>query len=190
MGDDPELPPGRARVRDLVTGRAYGHGMSDFPIDVVRSERRKRTVSAYLRDGRIRVMVPAGLDADEEKRLVDELAGKIRRKATSTEVDLDGRARHLAGRYGLRLPSEIVWSDRQLKRWGSCTPGDGRIRISSRLASMPGWVLDSVIVHELAHLEVAGHGPDFEELVGRYKLSERARGYLMAVSEGAVEAQA
>lgn len=163
--------------------------MTDFPVDIVRSERRKRTLQAYLRDGRIKVMVPAGLDIDEEQRLIEELTSKIRRKATSAEVDLGQRAKQLADRYGLPFPSEIVWSDRQMKRWGSCTPGDGRIRISRRLASLPGWVLDSVIVHELAHLEVAGHGPDFKTLVGRYALTERARGYLMAVSEGAVEAQ-
>lgn len=163
--------------------------MTDYPIDVVRSERRKRTVQAYLRDGRIRVMVPAGLDAVEEQRLVTELASKIRRKATSAEVDLVERARRLAARYRLPLPSEIVWSDRQMKRWGSCTPNESRIRISSRLATMPGWVLDSVIVHELAHLEVQDHGPDFETLVGRYGLTERAKGYLMAVDERAVVSQ-
>lgn len=158
--------------------------MTDFPIDVVRSERRKRTVQAYLRDGRIKVMVPAGLDAEEEEGLVEDLANKIRRKASSAHVDLAHRARHLAREYRLPLPSEIVWSDRQMKRWGSCTPSEGRIRISSRLASMPGWVLDSVIVHELAHLEEQGHGSRFQELVGRYELTERAKGYLMAVSEG------
>jgi predicted metal-dependent hydrolase len=158
--------------------------MTDFPIDVVRSERRRRTVQAYLQGGRIRVMVPAGLDGDEESRLVAELADKIRRKATSANVDLAERARRLAGRYRLPVPTQIAWSDRQMKRWGSCTPGEGRIRISNRLASMPGWVLDSVIIHELAHLEVSGHGPQFKVLVNRYELTERAKGYLMAVSEG------
>lgn len=167
-----------------VTSVSYGLDMTDFPIDIVRSERRKRTVQAYLRDGRIKVMVPAGLDAEKEDGLVEDLANKIQRKASSAQVDLAHRARHLAGKYRLPLPSEIVWSDRQLKRWGSCTPREGRIRISSRLASMPGWVLDSVIVHELAHLEEPGHGPRFQELVGRYELAERAEGYLMAVSEG------
>lgn len=176
-------------IPESVTRASYGHEMTDFPVDVVRSERRQRTVQAYLRDGRIRVMVPAGLDGDEEKRLVDELARKVRRKASSAEVDLGLRAEQLAARYGLPRPSEIVWSDRQMKRWGSCTPADRRIRISSRLACMPGWVLDSVIVHELAHLEIAGHGADFKALVGRYELAERAKGYLMAVSEGATGIQ-
>lgn len=158
--------------------------MSEFPIDVVRSERRKRTVQAYLRDGRIKVMVPEGLDPHEEARVVNELSSRIARKTTSSQVDLEERARLLARRYALREPDEVVWSDRQKVRWGSCSPEQAKIRISTRLASMPGWVLDSVLVHELAHLEVPGHGPRFQALVSRYELAERARGYLMAKSEG------
>lgn len=158
--------------------------MSEFPVEVVRSSRRKRTVQAYLRDGRIKVMVPEGLDPEEEARMVSELSSRIVRKTQSSQVDLDERARHLARRYALPAPTEVVWSDRQKARWGSCSPGQGKIRISTRLASMPSWVLDSVLIHELAHLEVPDHGPRFEELVGRYELAERAKGYLIAKSEG------
>ena len=67
-----------------------------------------------------------------------------------------------------------------MRRWGSCTPSTGKIRISSRLASMPLWVLDWVIIHELSHLEEANHGPRFRALVGQYALAERAMGYLLA----------
>ncbi|MDQ1462801.1 MAG: hypothetical protein QOI08_4285, partial [Actinomycetota bacterium] len=65
--------------------------------------------------------------------------------------------------------------------WGSCTPEDGAIRVSSRLAPYPSWVLDYVLVHELAHLVVASHGPAHDELVDRFPLAERARGFLVAV---------
>ena len=67
---------------------------------------------------------------------------------------------------------------------GSCTAAERSIRISNRLASMPGWVLDSVLVHELAHLDEPNHGPRFKALVDRYQLTERAKGYLMAMSDG------
>lgn len=167
-----------------VTTRFYGHGMSDFPIDVVPSKRRKRTVQAALADGRIVVRVPHGLDPDAETRLVEQAVERIRRKVSSSEVDLTERARSLASKYGLPAPTSVEWSSRQMKRWGSCSRGDSRIRISNRLADMPPWVLDSVLIHELAHLEVPDHGPRFEELVGRYELAERAKGYLIAKSEG------
>lgn len=140
-------------------------------------------MQAALRDGRIKVMVPDGLDAAEEREFVEQMATRIKRRATSAEVDLVERARQLARRYDLPMPREIVWSDRQMVRWGSCSPETGRIRVSDRLAAMPPWVLDSVLVHEMAHLEVAGHGPQFQALVDRYELAERAKGYLIAKSE-------
>jgi predicted metal-dependent hydrolase len=157
--------------------------MSDLPVDVVRSRRRKRTVQAYVVDGRVRVLVPAGLPDDEEARLVETMVARATRRFTSTTVDLPTRARHLARRLDLPIPETIEWSDRQLSRWGSCTPADSKIRISTRLATMPLWVLDWVLVHELAHLAVADHGEQFQALVNRYELGERAEGYLIAKSE-------
>jgi predicted metal-dependent hydrolase len=66
-------------------------------------------------------------------------------------------------------------------RWGSCTTNQGTIRLSDRLADAPAWVRDYVIIHELAHLIRPDHSPAFWRLVRRYKLTERARGYLMAL---------
>jgi predicted metal-dependent hydrolase len=65
--------------------------------------------------------------------------------------------------------------------WGSCTFTTGAIRIARRAASLPDWVLDYLLVHELAHLEQSDHGPAFHELENRYPLTERAKGYLMAL---------
>jgi hypothetical protein len=157
--------------------------MTDLAVDVVRSTKRKRTMQAYLSNGRLRILVPEGLAPDEEARLIETMVARATRRLSSASVDLGARAGQLARKYGLATPSSIEWSDRQMRRWGSCTPSEGRIRISSRLASMPEWVLDSVLIHELAHLEVADHGKDFQSLVGRYELGERAKGYLMAKSE-------
>lgn len=157
--------------------------MRDLPIEVIRSARRKRTAQAYVTEGKLRVMVPAGLDPDQEERVVERMVAQMERKMSSEGIDVDKRARELARKYDLPEPVSIEWSSRQMRRWGSCTPEQGRIRISDRLAAMPGWVLDSVLVHELAHLEVPGHGPRFKDLVGRYELGERATGYLLAKGE-------
>lgn len=158
--------------------------MDDIPIEVIRSKRRKRTLQAAMSDGRLEVRVPDGLDPAEEARLVDQITKRALRKLTSSHIDLTTRARRLARRYDLPEPVSVEWSTRQSKRWGSCTPDAGRIRISDRLAAMPDWVIDSVLIHELAHLEAADHGPHFKALVERYELTERATGYLMAMSEG------
>lgn len=157
--------------------------MSDLPVEIIRSTRRRRTIQATFVDGRLRVRVPDGLDPDEEERMVRQVTEQAARKVSSRHIDLAQRARQLAQKYGLDTPESVVWSNRQMKRWGSCTTDEGRIRISDRLADVPPWVLDSVLIHELAHLREANHGPRFQEIVERYELTERATGYLMAKQE-------
>jgi predicted metal-dependent hydrolase len=149
-------------------------------VEVVRSAKRRKTVQARLVDGVLRVHIPAAMSAVEERRWVQEMAARMERRTAAAEIDLAARAGALAAQYGLDRPSSIRWVDNQESRWGSCTPADRTIRISSRLSREPGWVVDYVIVHELAHLSVAGHGPRFWRLVERYPLAERARGFLMA----------
>ena len=57
--------------------------------------------------------------------------------------------------------------------------------MSDKLRDMPSWVQDYVLLHELAHLLVPGHGADFWAWVQRYPRTERARGYLDGVSAAA-----
>lgn len=52
-------------------------------------------------------------------------------------------------------------------RWGSCQPSTGRICINVRLALYPPECLEYVVVHELCHLLVSGHGPEFHSLMTR-----------------------
>lgn len=131
-------------------------------------------------DGVIRVSVPASMSKAEEDEYVSHLVAKLERKYRSDHVDLETRAADLARSYRLPKARSVRWADNQRSRWGSCSTGTGDIRISTRLAECPGWVLDYVLVHELAHLIEANHGPRFKALVGRYPKAERARGYLMA----------
>ena len=149
-------------------------------VEVVRSRRRRKTVQARQVGDVLRVSVPATLTRAEEEHWVGEMLRRVERRQQNPVVDLSQRARRLSVKFGLAEPAEIRWVDNQQCRWGSCTPGDATIRISSKLASEPLWVLDYVIVHELAHLHVRGHGKAFWRLVNRYPLAERARGFLIA----------
>ncbi|MDQ4096255.1 MAG: M48 family metallopeptidase [Actinomycetota bacterium] len=149
-------------------------------VQVVRSARRRKTVSAREVDGVIRVSIPDRMSATEERRHVAELVARLERRRAAAEIDLDERARVLAASLRLPSPDSIRWVDNQGRRWGSCTPGQATIRISSRLARFPPWVVDYVVVHELAHLAEPGHTRRFWMLVNRYPKAERARGYLMA----------
>ena len=150
-------------------------------IEVVRSERRRKTVQARLIGDVLRVAIPATMSRSEELHWVGLMRSKFERRAATRPIDLTKRAGRLAGLYGLPMPDSIRWVDNQRTRWGSCTPENRTIRISSRVAAFPGWVLDYLIVHELAHLSEPGHGRLFQALVDRYPRAERARGFLIAM---------
>jgi len=149
-------------------------------VEIVRSPRRRKTVSAELRGGVVRVHVPSWMAAAEVDRHVAELVPRLERRWRSSHVDLPARAAELAARYRLPAPTSVVWAENQRRQWGSCNVHTGEIRLSMRLADYPGWVVDYVLVHELAHLVHADHSPAFKALVARYRLAERARGFLMA----------
>lgn len=153
-----------------------------MPVEVVRSHRRRKTVQAVVVEGIIRVHVPARMSKHDEELYVAALVERLERRYRSEHIDLDDHAAELADRYGLARPRSVRWSDAQKKRWGSCSTETGDIRVSSRLADYPTWVLDYVLVHELAHLDVPDHSPAFHLLVDRYPRAERARGFLIAKS--------
>jgi predicted metal-dependent hydrolase len=155
-----------------------------FPVRVVRSKNRRKTVHARLVDGVIEVRVPARMSRSDEERYVTELVGRIERRETQRSVDIAGRASALARRYDLPAPDSIRFVDNQISRWGSCSIDTRDIRLSARLTRYPLWVLDYVIVHELAHLVHPDHSPAFHALVARYPRAERARGYLHAKADG------
>ena len=156
-----------------------------------RSARRRRTVTAYRNGDTIVVLIPARFTRAEErewvKRMVDRLDARERR-ARRGDADLAARAERLAKAYldgaaGAPVrPASVRWVSNQQTRWGSCTPTDRTIRLSNRLQGMPTWVIDYVLLHELTHLKVPGHGPDFWSLVESYPRTEKARGFLDGVS--------
>lgn len=152
--------------------------------EVTRSARRTKTVEARVVDGILRIAIPAAFSVEEEAHWVKEMRARIDRKSRSDSVDLLARAGELARTHRLPVPQDAVFSTRQRLRWGSCSPDAGKIRISDRLVGFPPWVLDYVIVHELAHLVEPNHSPAFWDLVNRFELAERARGFLIAKQDG------
>lgn len=176
--DDDARPAGPAG-RD--TGDDAGERLP-FEVEVVRSTRRKRTVGAHMVGSLLRVTVPSWMSRAEELHWVETMSGRFARKLSAERIDLPQRASALGRRYDLSRPREISWVGDMTARWGSCTPSTGVIRMSNRLAAFPDWVVDYVIVHELAHLDVADHSDEFWRLVYRYPKAERAIGYLIAKS--------
>jgi predicted metal-dependent hydrolase len=159
-------------------------------VEVRRSQRRRRTVSAYRDGERVVVLIPDRFSRAEETEWVERMLARLaarEERIRRTDDELTLRARRLTERYladhAHRVtPASVRWVTNQNGRWGSCTPDDGTIRISHRIQEMPEWVVDYVLLHELAHLVVPSHSARFWDLVNRYAKAERARGFLEGVS--------
>ncbi len=174
--------PGLGPDDESVAGSPVPASAAPFVVEVTRSAKRRKTVGAQLVGGVLRIALPSWMSKADEAHWVREMSGRFLRKMSADRLRLDERAVTLARRHDLPPPGSIRWADDMTSRWGSCTPSLGTIRISTRLAPFPDWVIDYVIVHELAHLEVVGHDDDFWRLVYRYPKAERAIGYLIAKS--------
>jgi predicted metal-dependent hydrolase len=158
-------------------------------IEVRVSARRKKTVAAYWEGDRIVVVFPQRVPKRERQAYVDELAAKLiagRAKERPTDAELHERAAFLSRTYlkNQARPTSVQWSTRQQARWGSCTAADGSIRISARLQGAPQYVVDAVLVHELAHLVISDHTPEFYELANRFPRQRDADLFLKGLSFG------
>jgi len=154
-------------------------------IRIIRSAKRRKTVQARERGGVLEILAPARMPDKQLAPIIENLQARIDRRRKLSQMDdqaLERRANLLNREYfdSLLHWQSIGWVSNQDKRLGSCSAKRGTIRISHRVAEMPRFVQDYVIVHELAHVIEPNHGPGFWELVNRYPRAERARGYLMA----------
>ena len=158
-------------------------------VEVRRSTRRRRSVTAYREAGLTIVVVPHRMARGDITPIVYELLGRLEareRKARPSDAQLHARADVLNKKYleGTAVPASVRWVTNQNRRWGSCTPLDRTIRLSHRMQGMPEYVVDYVLVHELIHLLVEGHGADFEALMQRYDRIVEARAFLAGVDFG------
>jgi predicted metal-dependent hydrolase len=174
-----------------------------MPVEVRRSVRRRRTVSAQLHNGTAVVSIPAHFTAVQEREWVERMLAKLRVKygaryrpgitgpgageegaagsgAGAGSIELQDRARTLSEQYldGRGQPQSIRWVTNQNTRWGSATPARRSIRLSHKLRGMPAWVVDYVLLHEMAHLIEPSHNSRFWKLLQTYPRTETAKAFL------------
>lgn len=141
-------------------------------VEIRASTRRKKTGTAHWSGSRIVVQIPARIRGRERTTFVDDLVERLmsqRPQNSAGDGALEGRAMELAAIYNDGVvPRSVRWVKNQQARWASCSPASKEIRISNRLRQCPAWVIDAVLVHELAHLQEVGHTAKFNELADRY----------------------
>lgn len=177
---------------DKAGRRSGGPGelvVDGITVELRRSAHRRKTVQARREGARVVMHLPQGMSAAAEREWAERMVRRVvgheaRRPALEDPSVLEERAvglaqRHLDAAAGRPVrPSQVRWVTNQAHRWGSCSPDSGVIRLSHRLQAMPDWVVDYVLVHELAHLVEANHTARFHRLVAHYPQAERAKGFL------------
>jgi len=168
------------------------HDSKSLKIKIVRSVKRMKTVQARHRGDVLEILAPAHLSDAELKPHIENLRRRIEQRQEALKLndeDLQMRAMEINQMYfqGKLEWESIRWVTNQEKRHGSCHPRRKTIRISHRIATMPQFVRDYVLIHELAHLLEPNHSRRFWKLVNEYPKAERAKGYLMAVGLEEVE---
>lgn len=157
-------------------------------VEIHSSTRRKKTGAAHWSGSRIVVQIPARLRGAERVIFVDDLVARLlaqRPQVAAGDVSLEERAAVLAERYNDGVaPASVRWVSNQRARWASCSPSSREIRVSGRLRQCPEWVIDAVLVHELAHLHVADHSPAFYELANRHPRQEESGLFLEGYALG------
>jgi predicted metal-dependent hydrolase len=145
----------------------------------VRHRRARRYVLRVDPGGGVRVTIPRGgsrKDAGEfltrHRDWVLRQQALVSQHPTTTRDDarlrqraceeLPARLLDLAQRHGVQVARVSIRNQRT--RWGSCGR-NGHICINWRLVSMPEWVRDYVLVHELMHLRRLDHSPAYWALV-------------------------
>lgn len=163
--------------------------IGDGTIVLRRSARRRKTISLTREGDRWLLAVPQRFRPEHNADSIAALIARMERRTVRTSPDdeeLLTRALGLNSRYfddGIE-PASVVWVANQSTRFASTTSARRTIRVSSRLTAVPGWVLDAVLVHELAHLRRPDHSPAFHALTARYPHTDRANVFLEGFSHG------
>lgn len=158
----------RAEVARLGVGAAIHYLGSVHRIRVLVGPPRERRTTVERVGGDAGDELSVTMRPGERRTVERVLEGWLRERAAEA---VDGAIRTYARRLGV-APASVVLRDPKT-RWGSASR-DGRLMLSWRLILAPTASLETVVVHELAHLRVMGHGPEFWRLVESLRPDHRA----------------
>lgn len=178
----------RARGKGAIVRPPFLEQICGFNVKITRKRIRNLTIRVDA-DGLVEASVPERMPITDVKSFIRRKAGWIegqQRRLESSPQARAERATDAEKKEWRALVSAIVpaliekWEPvmgvhagtiayRNMKsRWGSCRPSTGRLCFNTRLALYPPECLEYVVVHELCHLRVPGHGPDFWKMVSHY----------------------
>lgn len=157
----PSPPPTGARRQRFADGETLPYLGKDYPMLTFPPRPPEPAVSLDREEGIFRIAVPPGeMDGLAYERVSKAVMDWYAERAGAY---LTERVESWWPRYGTGQPSRVLVKNPR-SQWGSCAR-DGTLRFNWRLMMLPPEVTDLVVVHELAHLRVRNHSPDFWKLV-------------------------
>lgn len=157
-------------VPRFMTGSKIPYRGRNMPLTVRRTDAERMAIT--YRNGFV-VDLPHWVGNDADRLVASELRHWLKQRARR---DVQEIAVNYGKRFGL-IPRSIRVAD-FANGWGSCGP-EGNVLINWHLIFAPRKVLEYVVAHELTHLRVRSHGPDFWALLGSFMLeSSSARAWL------------
>ena len=159
-------PPSARRFADGETMPYLG---SEYPI--VNALTSDNSLMLNLVDGAFRISAPGHIGEEERIAASREVFERWYRQ--QAERLLPDIVANWQGKVSRRKPSRVLIRS-QRKRWGSCS-SDGSIRLNWRIVMAEPALIDYLVVHELAHLEVMDHSPRYWAHVERVLPDYRAR---------------
>ncbi len=121
-----------------------------------------------LKHNKMLLRVRPGTSQDKKQTIVDEWYRARIKKAVPSLI---AKWEPLMG-----VKVDRLFVRKMKTKWGSCTPHSKSIRLNTNLAKKPPECLEYVVVHEMVHLLVPGHGDRFTALMDRYLPSWRLVG--------------
>jgi hypothetical protein len=159
-----------------------------IPVTLKVDKRLKKTARWQSGPEGILLRLPPRFPRQDVPHLLAQIEKKLQREARRrqkrTDADLKQRADQLIREsFGKPVPySSIRWVNTMQNRLGSCTnggPTDGDIRLSDRMKDWPAWLVDYIIIHELAHRLHSDHSRAFwAEVRTAYPRTDEARGWV------------
>lgn len=143
--------------KSYVSGETFWHFGEQVPLDVVWSWHSRARVRAA--GPGLEMMAPVASTVPERRRAMHEYFRKIARPLLARKLEAS------AAEMGVR-PAKFSLRG-QRTRWGSCS-ARAEISLNWKLLAAPEWVIDYVVIHELAHIYHLDHSPRFWAVVDRH----------------------